>query len=61
MVEILVCLLMSCGINCTCADITVTKDNVEGNSGKEKVNFIDAATGQSFVAIGTEQSGWGLK
>lgn len=61
MVELLLTLLMSIGVNCNSDDISITKDNIEGKSGNEKVNFVDTSTGISYVAIGTEQNGWGVK
>jgi hypothetical protein len=59
MIEIIIAILLSIGINTDGSDIKIISDTTN-KGGTEKVTFIDNTTGNTYSMVGTEQNGWGL-
>ena len=58
MIQIIVAVLMSIGVNATQSSITILSDKKTGNH--EKVTFTDSDNNTSYMMIGTEEIGWGI-
>jgi hypothetical protein len=60
MLEIIIALLLSIGVQTGEKNISILSDST-GSNGIETVTFVDNSSGDTYTMTGTEQNGWGIQ